>query len=329
MNTQAVIVCGRHPSPRAHIARRLAVERRCVVSLAVRTEGAHDFSSDALRLVRHGRPARIVADVPAEASLLETLGSFLDDERTTVDEVVCVVEAASFFDDLLDDEYYAVPGERPRRYVARALRMVQQIELASALIVTGWEETPTRDLALLLAVLSHLAPAAQIGLTRAERIGPESRFEEHSHQPGWVYALNDEHDPFMRDIRVRTIRYQQLRPFHPGRLHRVLDEQIGAGSFGAVLRSAGMCRIATRPGLSGSWEHVGQMISLDPISRDAGEEGPLTLGQDIAFTGIDMDAVALCRALDTATLTDEELLSGPESWRAYPDPFPSWESAVH
>ncbi|MEV4738418.1 MULTISPECIES: GTP-binding protein [unclassified Microbacterium] len=329
MNTEAVIVCGHRQGPRAHIVRRLAVERGCVVSHALRTDAAHDFSSDALHVVRHGRPERLIAEIPAEASLVETLGSFLDDDHTTVREVVCVVDAARFFDDLLDDEYYTVPGTRPCRYVARALRMVQQIELASALIVTGWEDVPTRDLAVLLALLSHLAPAAQIGLTRAERVGPQSRFDDHVHQPGWVHVLNDEHDPFMRDLRVQTFRYQQLRPFHPDRLHRVLDEQIGSGAFGAVLRSAGMCRIATRPGLSGSWEHVGQMISIDPLALDGHHDEPLALGQDIAFTGIDMDAVALSRALDAAALTDEELLAGPAAWLAYADPFPSWESAVH
>ncbi|WP_449408444.1 GTP-binding protein [Microbacterium maritypicum] len=329
MSTETVIVCGHRPGPRAHIARRLAEDRRCVVSSGVRTDAAHDFSSDALHVVRNGRPERLVAEIPAEASLIDTLGSFLDDESTTVREVVCVVDAPRFFDDLLDDEYYVVPGARPRRYVARALRMVQQIELASALIVTGWEEVQTGDLAVLLALLSHLAPAAQIGLTRAERVGPESQFDDHVHQPGWVHALNDEHDPFMRDLRVQTFRYQQLRPFHPDRLHRVLDEQVGSGLFGAVLRSAGMCRIATRPGLTGSWEHVGQMISLDPLARDHGDDEPLTLGQDIAFTGIDMDEIALSRALDAATLTDEELLAGPAAWLTYADPFPSWESAVH
>jgi G3E family GTPase len=187
----------------------------------------------------------------------------------------------------------------------------------------------TRDLSILLATLSHLAPAARLRLDRSGGDAPPAPFAPLRHQPGWVHLLNDEHLPHMTDIRVSAFRYEQLRPFHPGRLHRLLETRLGAGDFGAVLRSAGFCRLATRTGVVGSWDQVGQMISLEPLARDdTSDEPPLTLGQDIGFIGIDLDAAALTTALDGACLTDAEFTAGADAWRRLADPFPAWITAV-
>jgi len=116
-----------------------------------------------------------------------------------------------------------------------------------------------------------------------------------------VHLLNDEHRPHMRDIRVSAFRYEQLRPFHPGRLHQLLQDQFPGGDFGAVLRSAGFCRLATRPGIVGSWDHVGQMISLDPLARDEGLDGEV-LCADAADVAAAVQQIA--RALAAAGCED-------------------------
>jgi len=270
----------------------------------------------------------IIAELSHDAAVEPAIAEISEAAHTTLAEVICVVQAAAFIDDLLDDEYFTVEGEVPALYVARALRMVQHIEHASALLVTEWTELATRDLSILLAVLSHLAPAARIRLDGSASNAPATTWSETSHQPGWVRVLNAEHRPHMTDPRVRAFRYEQIRPFHPGRLSELLQTRFGDGEFGAVIRSAGFCRLATRPGIVGGWEHVGQMISLAPLAHDDSPlSDPLAVGEEIAFIGIDLDVPSLRRAFDAAALTDDELIAGPEAWARFDDPFPLWATA--
>ncbi|MDO9589837.1 MAG: GTP-binding protein [Microcella sp.] len=142
--------------------------------------------------------------------------------------------------------------------------------------------------------------------------------------------LNGNFDPHMTDPRVSAMRYEQARPFHPQRLHEVLDERIDSGHCGTIIRSSGFCRLATRPGVTAHWDHVGSMIAFSPLARDGEQhpdDEPLALGQDLIVIGLDVDAVALRAALDSAALTDDELLAGPEVWAQFSDPFPAWDLA--
>lgn len=329
--TQITVVAGLRPDSRAAIARRVARRQRCS---HVPAEMLSDIrSDDTLATLRATGAAaaldRMVIELPAEASVETTIGVFDDEEDITLAELVCVVDAASFFDDLLVDDYVSVANSHPPLFVARSLRMTQHIEHASTIVITDWDDVATRDLSVLLATLSHLAPAARLRLDRTADAAPPSAFSHVDNQPGWVHLLNDEHRPHMSDIRVSAFRYEQLRPFHPGRLHQLLQDQFPGGDFGAILRSAGFCRLATRPGIVGSWDHVGQMISLEPLARDEGFDGEvLALGQDIGFIGVDLDAAALSAALDRAAVSDSEFIAAAAGWSELDDPFPRWPSSI-
>ncbi|MBH0083705.1 GTP-binding protein [Salinibacterium sp. SWN167] len=75
------------------------------------------------------------------------------------------------------------------------------------------------------------------------------------------------------------------------------------------------------------WEHVGKVISLNPIATDAidgDDDELLACGQELAFIGLDLDHDALIAALDEAALTDEEFAAGPSRWATFVDPFPEW-----
>lgn len=157
--------------------------------------------------------------------------------------------------------------------------------------------------------------------------GAARRIDAATQQPGWVRALNGEHRPHVTDRAVRTFRYQQLRPFHPNRIVRLLDGEIEAGAFGAVVRSAGFCSFATRPGIPARWDHIGRMISFQPMAALAGSE-LLAVGQDLVFQGIYLDEPGLAGALDACALTDAEFLAGPGLWRRLPDPLPRWEDGA-
>jgi G3E family GTPase len=184
-----------------------------------------------------------------------------------------------------------------------------------------------------MALVSNLGPRARLRLDHGQtefRLSG-TPYAVGQERPGWVGVLNGEHDPHMSDPHVSAFRYENIRPLHPGRLQELLDERIEPGEFGTVIRSAGFCRFATRPSAVGRWDHVGRMISFDPLGRDdalgAGED-LLALGQDLALIGLDLDREALAVALDHAALSDAELAAGPDAWAGYPDPFPAWPKAA-
>jgi len=230
--------------------------------------------------------------------------------------------------DLLDETPLvasAALGDTRGDVGARARQAALALEIATRVVWVNWEQVPSAALAMQMALASHLNPAATLRLTRDPHAdlhagAPRAHETEMLERAGWVRALNDEHDPFMRDNRVATLRYDQVRPFHPARLQSTLD-RLDAGAAGRLIRSAGFCRLASRPGILARWEHVGSAMWIEPIGTDDGRMG---VGQEIAFTGLDLSAPRLRHLLDTAALTDDELAAGPTAWVALDDPLPAW-----
>ena len=145
-------------------------------------------------------------------------------------------------------------------------------------------------------------------------------------QPGWVGLLNGDFSPHMTDNHVCGFRYENVRPFHPGRLAHLLDERIEPGEFGTIVRSAGYCRFASEPNITAQWEHVGKMIAFNPFIDDnilVDKAAVISLGQDLAIIGLDIDIAALSLALDEATLSDAEFAAGPMVWQTFENPFPA------
>lgn len=275
--------------------------------------------------------AGAVVDFPASTRLPELIGAAAEHDGVRLTAIVCVLDAAHLLDDLARDDFLAVPGAGGTTLVAAALVIASQIEYASSVVLTNWEGLSTADLSMTMALICHLSPRARLRLDRRgghpdAADAPEDMPAEQD-RPGWVALLNGEFDPHMTDPRVAGVRYTQLRAFHPGRLSALLD-RISAGDFGAVIRSGGFCRLATRPGMTGGWEQAGPTIALSPLRDDdrlQEDEDPLSFGQDLGFIGLDLDGLALITALDHAALSDAELAAGPRAWRAFPDPFPAWQ----
>lgn len=285
-------------------------------------------AAHALPHPRHrGSDEHVVVDLGTDVDLIHAISA-----RGGVDvEAVCVVDARHMIGDLLDDASLvasAPPGDTRGDVGARARQAALALELATRIVWVNWEQVPTAALAVQMALASHLNPGATLRLTRDPRadlhVGT-ARDEETEilERAGWVRALNDEHDPYMRDNRVSTLRYDQVRPFHPARLQTALD-RLDDGAAGRLIRSAGFCRLASRPGILARWEHVGSAMWIEPIGTDDGRMG---LGQEIAFTGLDLSEPRLRHVLDMAALTDDELAAGPEAWTGFNDPLPGWPAA--
>ncbi|SDQ22788.1 GTP-binding protein [Microbacterium sp. cf332] len=247
---------------------------------------------------------------------------------------LCVVDARHGLDDLRDESplrRFVPLGDGRADVGARARLAAQLIESASAIVIVSWEAVPTAELSILMAVCSHLAPTARIRLSRgvgddlaAFGFGTTLPVHDAGDRAGWTRALNGEHDPFLTDPRVTTTRYEQLRPFHPGRLVLAL-EMLDSGSCGLLLRSVGVCRVATRPTIPARWEQAGSAMWIDPID---GAHGLDDVGQDLALTGVDLNPAAVRLVLDAAVLDDAELAAGSGLWRTLPDPLPAWRVAV-
>ena len=268
-----------------------------------------------------------VVEFPDGTSLPHLIGALADPCGVIrLVEIVCVVDAAHLLSDLRGMETVAEPvgdGPAPVRFTTRARAVCAQLEYASSVVVVGWEAV--EDLEMVLALISHLGPQARIELDAGLVIDLDfdRPYTVDQDRPGWVALLSDDLSPGRRHPRVAAFRYEQVRPLHPVRLLATLDA-ISAGRYGAVLRSSGFCRLATRPGVVAQWDHVGTVIAFDPVGVDAPGEEVLSIGQDLGIIGVDLEIAALTGALDEAALDDGELLAGPSMWRTLPDPLPSW-----
>ncbi|MFT4280591.1 GTP-binding protein [Microbacterium sp.] len=332
-----VAVVGACGPERRRYAQRLAQVTNKTFFPASRLSGSADPGQQAVALASWSdSTAGVVVELPEEVVTTELIGAFAaPEERARLTGLVCVVDATHVLDDLHRDGYVPLrhtDSETTAPVTARALLTVTQIEYASAIVFVGWEMLGPVELATIMALVSHLSPFARLRLNRQamEPVHAAGRYTSEQSRPGWASVLNGNFAPHMIDGRVSAFRYEQVRPLHPGRLMAVLD-RIEDGEFGVLVRSAGFCRLATRPHITAQWDHVGQMFSLNPLAADdrlADGEELLAVGQDLAFIGLRVDADRLTAALDGAALTDEELTTGPTAWMGFADPFPDWQIAT-
>lgn len=336
-----IAVVGTCAAERLGYARRLAAATERMLVPAARLARSPDPIDEAAALApwasaSESTAAGAVLEFPGATPVTELIGTLSDEGGPTrLIGVVCVVDAAHLLDDLGRDDYLSTAvREDPKdsEHTARAALTVSQIEFASTIVLVGWTPLSTADLATLMALVSHLSPQARLRLHRegAPPLEAEAPYAAAQERPGWVGLVNEDFAPHMTDPRVSGFRYERLRPLHPARLQRLLDERIEVGEFGTVIRSSGFCRLATRPQVTAHWQHVGRMISFLPLTEDDrlddGEE-LLAVGQDLAFIGLDLDQDALRAALDDTVLNDEEFAAGPAAWAALEDPFPAWKTA--
>jgi len=211
-------------------------------------------------------------------------------------------------------------------------RLAARLEFATMVVLTDAtsEEEPPGT-ALVKALLARLSPTAQVvpldavaeTRSRAPRRLAAGRAHRLGATMGWQQELDESKPEFTAHNPIDSFVFRDPRPFHPGRLHTAVTDQLIPERVGRIIRSRGFVRLATRADRVGSWSTAGDVLDLDPTGMLSWHvESPP--GQEIVFFALDLDHECLDAVLRDCLLTDEELIAGPERWGQFDDPFPCW-----
>ena len=315
-----------------------------------------DLLQEVTRLAREGRFDYLLIEstgISEPLPVAETFTFPMEDETSLsdiaqLDTMVTVVDARNILDklqtlDTLADLEIGV-DEEDERSIADLL--VDQLEFADVLILNKTDLVSDKDVNRIKALLQRMNPRAKLIQTQYGRIAPTEilntgrfDFEVAASFDEW---LSDEiHTPETEEYGIHSFVYRQPRPFHPARLYKAITED---DLLEDVIRSKGICWLATRHDMAGMWSQAGLVISLDPAGTwwaDASEdEIPDEMRDDIAsliqgeygdrrqelvFIGVEMKEAVLRDRLDACLLTDDEMQQPISVWATYSDPFPDWD----
>ncbi|MCF2573364.1 GTP-binding protein [Brevibacterium sp. UCMA 11754] len=356
-DVNVIAVTGACAQERASCARSIAKVRGFVFVPAEQTGQGLEAVDRAVDLMRKAiHVPGVVLEYPLEVPVMEVVGSLTaPDAGTTLLDLVCVLDVGCMLADLGSEEFIRVPLTSEANdggvIASKAELLVAQIEFASTIAVVNGGSLQPKALERAASLLSHLAPSAEQrlvanpcsrhGLDGLGSLGGGDGFEmlgragrTYAQRPpdaGWVAILNQEFPSQRQSCAVEAIRYEQYRPFHPGRLRHALEACLFQGHCGHILRSAGFARLATRPHITAQWDQVGRIFTLSPLALDdslGAEAELLAFGQDLAFIGTGLDELRLRQVLDEAALSDAELEAGPMEWAGFPDEFPAWSTTA-
>ncbi|MER7457978.1 GTP-binding protein [Micromonospora sp. NPDC126480] len=272
-------------------------------------------------------------------------------ELLRIDSYVTVVDAEHLLDGLASTDDLATLGIQAADDDHRALAdvVVRQIEYADTLVLWGQSREGEFETGRMAVLLQRMAPWATHIRIDGDRVdaGTLTRQLRHTHRhrpetPGTFnrglqgYTLGT-HEP-EPDCGVVSAVFRARRPFHPQRLHDVLED-VNA----EIIRSRGHLWLASQPDTVVAWEFAGGGLAMGPLGHwlvglpeDRWEhvEDQRRLAaaldwdpyygdrhQHLVFIGLDIDPVELHRTLAGCLLTDAELADGEETWRTYHDPF--------
>jgi len=269
-----------------------------------------------------------------------------------LDTMVTVVDARNILTELetldtLMDRGLEVSDEDDRTIVDL---LVDQLEFADILILNKTDLVSDDEIKQVKALIHRMNPRAKIIQTQYGRVAPTDiintgRFDFDVAASFDEWLSEDVHTPETEEYGIHSFVYHQPRPFHPDRLYTAITE---GDMLEDVIRSKGICWLATRHDMAGMWSQAGQLISIDPAGTwwaDALEEeipedmlenitALIQQGeygdrrQELVFIGVEMEETALRAQLDGCLLTDEEMQQTVSDWATYPDPFPSWDEEI-
>ncbi|GGL98826.1 MULTISPECIES: CobW family GTP-binding protein [Micromonospora] len=268
-----------------------------------------------------------------------------------IDSYLTVVDAEHLLDGLASTEGLKALGIQAADNDDRALADViaRQIEYADTLVLWGRSRDGAYGLDGSAVLLERMAPWATQVRVDGDVVDADALTRRlrgtHRHRPETPAVLArglegrslGRHEP-QSDCGVVSVVFRARRPFHPRRLHDVLEDVNSD-----VVRSRGHLWLASQPETVVAWEFAGGGLRLGSLGRwlvalpDAHWDGisdhrrlAAALDWDpyygdrhqlLVFVGMDLDPDALHRTLADCLLTDAELADGEDTWRHYDDPL--------
>jgi G3E family GTPase len=243
--------------------------------------------------------------------------------------------------DLLD----AIPGRGknslPACFVAEQMEFMSHILLDAA--SDDLDFALARSIALALNPRAEVLPLSSASVTMRDLSAAPFDFEAALAGSGWRQLLDGAAPALEDDERISALAYQAPRPFHPGRFWDLLQKNLGG-----VFRAKGFFWLATRMdevgglNLAGSdlhcatagtwWATRDQSVreaEMPECTRNEWKEPFGDRRQTFAIMALGVDRDTLRSQLDACLLTDQEMAAGPEGWKNFDDPFPSWSSHTH
>lgn len=206
--------------------------------------------------------------------------------------------------------------------------LARQIEFATVVVLTHGKAVPDGKLREAIAMIAKLNPRALVlPFERAVEVvsKPRKRVEPRQlgEAMGWLLELSGKAGWPTTRASISSVVFRDPRPFHPGRLSKVIATCLEPDTVGTIVRSRGLIRLASRPDRVGSWSSAGRILNIEPTAMLSWDPESPT-GQELVFFGKDLDADQLAAVLGACLLSNDELLAGPMGWANYADPFPEW-----
>lgn len=319
-----------------------------------------DLLVEVRRLAAEGRFDYLLIESTGIAEPLPVAATFdFRDDRgdslsdvARLDTMVTVVDTVNLLNDYASHDFIRDRGESLGADDDRTLvdLLVDQIEFADVVVLNKVSDAGPQKLDAARKIVASLNPDARIIETDHGRVDGARIFDTglfdfdkaHLH-PMWakeLYGFND-HIPETEEYGVSSFVYRARRPFHPQRIHDVLN-----GPLPGVIRAKGHFWIATRPDWLAEFSLAGALSSVSPLGQwwatvpeDRRPDHPQAIAyltqhwqepygdrrQELVFIGAGMDRDAITAALDAALVQDDGFV--PHLWQDLPDPFPGWRRA--
>ncbi|MCL6462621.1 MAG: GTP-binding protein [Flavobacterium micromati] len=185
-----------------------------------------------------------------------------------IDTMVTVVDAFNFFKDFgsaqtLQDRK-ASDIENDNRTIVNLL--VDQIEFANVIILNKTDLVSEKDLSLLKASITKLNPVAKIVTSILGKVSPSEilntklfNYEEAESSAGWMQELEGIHTPETEEYGISSFVFRDERPLHPHRFWQFITADFPQN----IIRSKGLCWIASRPEQAINWSQAGGSMKAE------------------------------------------------------------------
>jgi len=292
--------------------------------------------------------------VAATFEFRDEYGQSLSDV-SRLDTMVTVVDAVNLLKDYSSHDFLHDRGETMGEEDERTLvhLLTDQIEFADVVVLNKVSAATPDQVDAARKIIRSLNADAKILEADYSEIAPSEildtkmfDFEKAHEHPLWakeLYGFAD-HVPETEEYGVASYVYRARRPFHPQKIHEVLN-----GQLPGVIRAKGHFWIGSRPewvlefslaGALSSIAPLGTWWASVPINRWPDDERARAYAkshwvepfgdrrQEIVFIGAGIDWPMIKTMLDTC-LIEEEDGDDLAAFSGLPDPFPVFRRAEH